>query len=94
MDGLETILGEAIDDEVLPVINGGTLKKAIEPDDKLNAHLGREMIPVGGKFFLPQCNLLHSFPSSIHHRTSNSLKESSEKLLNALLRFLAFFRNL
>jgi hypothetical protein len=38
--------------------------------------------------------LLPRLPLFIYHMTSGSLKESSEKLLDALSRFLAFFRNL
>ena len=43
---LETILGEAIDDEVLPIIEGRPLEQTIEPDDTFHSHLCREMFLV------------------------------------------------
>jgi len=94
VDDLETILSEAIDDEVLPVVEGGTFEQAIEADNKLDPHLRREMVAVRRGLFLFQGFLFPRLPLFIYHMTSGSLKESSEKLLDALLRLLAFFRNL
>jgi hypothetical protein len=85
VDDLETILGEAIDDKVLPVVDGGTFEQAIEPDNKLDPHLRGEMVVVRRGSILFQSFLLPHFSLFIYHVTSGSLKESSEKLLDALL---------
>jgi hypothetical protein len=85
VDDLETILSEAIDDEVLPVVEGGTFEQTIEADNKLDPHLRREMVAVRRGPFLFQGFLLPRLPLFIYHMTSGSLKESSEKLLDALL---------
>jgi hypothetical protein len=91
---LETVLSEAIDDEVFPVVNGRAFEETIEADDKFYPQLRGTMITIGGGFLFLDDLWLPHFPFSIRHRTFNSLKESPEKLLNALLRFLDLFRNL
>jgi hypothetical protein len=74
VDDLETILSEAIDEQVLPVVDGGTFKQAIEADNKLGPHLRRRMVAVRRGPTLFQGFLFPRFPLFIYHVTSRSLK--------------------
>ena len=51
---LETILGEAIDDDVLSIVNSGSFQQSIEFDDKFCPQLRREKFVVNRGLRVPQ----------------------------------------